>query len=81
MTYGTKLRNIRLQKGLSQAEVANAIGLDQSSYSRIESDQSELKARILMKLAKYYKVDVSILYFSHKLDYKILIISELQLGF
>lgn len=62
MTYGTKLRNIRLQKGLSQAEVANAIGLDQSTYSRIESDLSEPKASILMKLAKYYQVDVSTLY-------------------
>jgi transcriptional regulator with XRE-family HTH domain len=62
MTYGTKLRNIRLQKGLSQAEVANAIGLDQSTYSRIESDQSELKAGTLLKLAKFYQVDVSALY-------------------
>lgn len=62
MTYGTKLRNIRLQKSLSQAEVANAIGLDQSSYSRIESDQSEPKAGILLKLAKFYRVDVSTLY-------------------
>jgi len=47
MTYGTKLRNIRLQKGLSKAEVANAIGLDQSTYSHIESDLSEPKANIL----------------------------------
>ncbi|GAB2627838.1 MAG: helix-turn-helix domain-containing protein [Emticicia sp.] len=62
MTYGTKLRNIRLQKSLSQAEVANAIGLDQSSYSRIESDQSEPKAGVLMKIAKFYQVDITSLY-------------------
>ncbi len=62
MTYGTKLRKIRLEKNLSQAEVANSIGLDQSSYSRIESDQSEPKAGTLLKLAKFYQVDVSALY-------------------
>lgn len=62
MTYGTKLRNIRLQKSLSQVEVANAIGLDQSSYSRIESDQSEPKAGVLMKIAKLYQVDITSLY-------------------
>ncbi len=62
MTYGTILRNQRIQKGLSQAEVAIAIGLDQSSYSRIESDQSEPKAGTLLKLAKFYQVDISTLY-------------------
>ena len=65
MTYGTILRNLRLQKNLSQAEVANAIGLDQSSYSRIESDQSEPKAGTLLQLAKFYQVDISALYPPH----------------
>ena len=80
MTYGTKLRNIRLQKGLSQAEVANAIGLDQSTYSRIESDQSELKARILMKLAKFYEVDINALYPPLN-SYKVLNINYLYANF
>lgn len=62
MTYGTILRNLRIQKSLSQAEVANYIGLDQSSYSRIESDQSEPKAGVLMKIAKFYRVDITSLY-------------------
>jgi transcriptional regulator with XRE-family HTH domain len=62
MTYGTKLRKIRLEKNLSQAEVANSIGLDQSTYSRIESDLHEPKASVLMSLAKYYQVDISALY-------------------
>lgn len=62
MTYGTKLRNIRLKKGLSQVEVANGIGLEQSTYSRIESDQSEPKAGVLMRIAKFYQVDIISLY-------------------
>jgi transcriptional regulator with XRE-family HTH domain len=65
MTYGTILRNIRLKKGLSQIEVANNVELDQSTYSRIESDQSEQKAGVLMSLAKYYQVDISALYPPH----------------
>lgn len=62
MTFGTKLRKIRLEKGLSQVEVANNIGLDQSTYSRIESDLHEPKASVLMNLAKYYQVSISTLY-------------------
>lgn len=62
MTFGTKLRNIRIQKGLSQIEVANSVGLEQSTYSRIESDHSEPKAAVLMKLAKFYHVDIHSLY-------------------
>ncbi|WP_435354242.1 helix-turn-helix domain-containing protein [Emticicia sp. SJ17W-69] len=62
MTYGTKLRKIRLEKGLSQTAVANSIGLDQSTYSRIESDLSEPKAGVLMKIAKFYEVEISSLY-------------------
>ncbi len=80
MTYGTNLRNIPLQKGLSQAEVANAIGLDQSTYSRIESDQSEPKASILMKLAKFYEVDINALYPPLN-SYKVLNINYLYANF
>ncbi len=65
MTYGTQLRKIRLEKGLSQAEVANSIGLNQSTYSRIESDLHEPKARVLIKIAKYYQVDILVLYPPH----------------
>jgi transcriptional regulator with XRE-family HTH domain len=62
MTYGTILRNLRIKNNLSQTEVANNVELDQSTYSRIESDLSEPKASVLMKLAKYYQVDVNALY-------------------
>lgn len=62
MTYGKILRNLRKQKGLSQVEVAFAVDFDQSSYSRIESDKCEPKAGTLLKLAKFYQVDISALY-------------------
>ena len=62
MKFGTKLSKIRVEKGFPQAEVANSIGLDQSTDSRIESDLSEPKASVLMNLAKYYQVDISALY-------------------
>jgi hypothetical protein len=39
------------------------------------------KASTLIKLAKLHQVDVSSLYFSHEFNYKILIISKLQLVF
>ena len=62
MTYGTILRSLRNKKGLSQAEVANSIGLEQWTYSRIESDLTEPKASVLLKFAKYYEVTIEELY-------------------
>jgi transcriptional regulator with XRE-family HTH domain len=62
MSYGTTLRKLRLKRGLSQTEVANSILLDQSTYSRIESDIHEPKASVLLRIANYYQVDISALY-------------------
>jgi transcriptional regulator with XRE-family HTH domain len=57
MNYGTKLLKIRLERGLTQTEVANNIGIEQSTYSRIKSDLYEPKASVMMNLAMFYQVD------------------------
>jgi transcriptional regulator with XRE-family HTH domain len=72
MTFGTLLRKLRIEKGISQSEIAHNIGLDQSTYSRIESDIVEPKANMLLHLAKYYQIEITKLYSPH---YKRLIIS------
>ena len=59
MTYGIKLRNIRLTKGYSQTEIADQIGLNQSTYCRLESDKLSPKADWLMKLALLYQMEIS----------------------
>jgi len=59
---GTKLRQLRDGQKLSQSEVANYIGITQSAYNRKESDQTEVKANELFKLAELYKIPIQKLF-------------------
>ena len=56
-----KIKEIRLMREQSQAEVARAIGLTQQSYQRYEIDGSSPSGEILTKLAKHYGVSVDYL--------------------
>ena len=58
MTFGTKLRKLRLEKGYSQNYVADFIGLDQSSYCRLESDKVQPKLQTTVKIAELYKIEI-----------------------
>jgi transcriptional regulator with XRE-family HTH domain len=59
MTYGTKLHQFREKSRLSQQEVAEKLGIGQSTYSQWESDQSTFKVEYLTKLAEIYDVDAT----------------------
>ena len=54
MTFGTWLRKIRLQNNLSQVDIAEKIGIDQSTYCRIESGRIEAKACTVWKIAQFF---------------------------
>ncbi len=41
MNIGTKIRQLRENKNLSQAELALRLGIEQSSLSKIESNKTE----------------------------------------
>jgi transcriptional regulator with XRE-family HTH domain len=58
MTFGTKLRKHREIARLSQQEVADAIGVSQSTYNLWESDKSRFRVDYLPKLAEVYGVDI-----------------------
>lgn len=47
-----RLRQLRLQKGLSQENIAFELGISQKSYSNIENGKTELKLNIISQLAK-----------------------------
>lgn len=49
--YGNKLRIIRLNRGMSQQEIAAKTGIQQNSYSRMESNQQKIPDPILEKMA------------------------------
>ncbi len=58
MTLGEKLRRYRENKGLTQTEVAESLGLDQSAIAKYESDASIPNMVLGFRIAKLYGVTV-----------------------
>ena len=52
----TRIKELREDKDLSQAQVAKAIGITQRKYSYLETETQPLTDEILVKLSKFYKV-------------------------
>lgn len=50
----TLLRNIRTATGLSTYEVAKAVGVDQSQYSRVENGKGRPSPELANRIAKYF---------------------------
>ena len=55
---GTRLRKIRLRRGMTLAAVATATGIGASHLSRVESGQASTDIAQLLKLARVYDVKV-----------------------
>ena len=59
MTLGQAIRSVRQQAGMSQKELAEAVGIDQSYMSMIESGQrSNPGTRIIARLAQALQVSI-----------------------
>ncbi len=54
-----KLRKLRLEKGLSQENVALELGITQKAYSDIENGKTYLKNDSLLKLVSLYNVPIN----------------------
>ena len=52
MNIGDKIKKAREAKGLSQKEVATALKMDQSQYSKLEKDKTDPSVSTLAKVAK-----------------------------
>ena len=53
-----KLRELRYQKGVTQKEVATAVGCTSTVYSRYERGEREPDISTLCSLADYFKVSI-----------------------
>lgn len=56
------LKALRLKAGLSQVDVASALGLRQSTIAMWESGENMPRAVLLPRIATLYKCEVSDLY-------------------
>jgi transcriptional regulator with XRE-family HTH domain len=61
MISGTKLRKFRDSNKISQAEVADAVGVHQSTYSDWESEKSQPHFKYWAKLAEVLKTELTAL--------------------
>lgn len=56
MNYRQRLRNLREDHDLTQAEVGKVIQKSQQGYSHIENGKAELKIEDLITLCRFYGV-------------------------
>ena len=61
MDYRQRLREIREDRDLSQAEIGQVINKSQQGYNHIETGRAELKIEDLLKLCDLYQVSADYL--------------------
>jgi transcriptional regulator with XRE-family HTH domain len=61
MYIGTQLRKLRDKRKLSQQQVADHLGVAQSTYWNWESDESHFRVEYLPKLAEILQIDATAL--------------------
>ena len=52
--FGTTIRRLRKQKGLTQKELSDMLGIKQTTYSDWESGKTEPKINVLVRFAELY---------------------------
>ncbi|HEY8361978.1 MAG TPA: helix-turn-helix transcriptional regulator [Tissierellaceae bacterium] len=61
MLFNEILRQLRTEKNLSQKVVADAIGVDRTTYTKYETGKSQPDFTTIQKLAEFYSVSVDYL--------------------
>lgn len=56
MNYRDRLRSLREDSDLTQAQIGNVLQKSQQGYNHIEAGRAELKIDDLMKLCQFYDV-------------------------
>ena len=65
LELGKKIRSLRQQKGWSQVDVAQKIGLSPAAFSKIEKDVTDISISRIEQLAAIFEVDLAELILSH----------------
>ena len=62
MSIGSRLKEARLSKKLTQMDLASAVGVTKGAIGNYETDVSSPKEDILIRLMKYLDIDANYLY-------------------
>lgn len=61
MDYRTRIRNVREDRDLTQAEVGRVLQKSQQGYNHIEAGRAELKIEDLIRLCEFYDLSADYL--------------------
>lgn len=53
-----RIRDLREDKDISQANLAQILGMSQTGYSKYETGENDVPTNILIKLAHYHETSV-----------------------
>ena len=62
MSIGSRLKEARINKKITQTDLASAIGVTKGAIGNYETDVSSPKEDILIRLMKYLDIDANYLY-------------------
>lgn len=65
---GNNIRKLRLAKGLSQEQLAEAVGLERDSISSIETGRAFTSSEALAKFANFFNVELNYLFNSNNIE-------------
>ena len=68
MNLGDNIRKIRKEKDKKQQEIYDAIGVNQSTYSKIENNKYKMDIETLKNIAKVLEVDITKLIGEDKIE-------------
>lgn len=57
-SFGNKIKDLRIQKGYSQEELANRAGIDRTYISDIEKGERNVSLKIIEKLAISFEMEI-----------------------
>ena len=62
ITFGATVRELRLQKGLTQEQLAECLLLQPQTIAKIETGRTFISGEVLVKLCNYFEVDPTIFF-------------------
>jgi HTH-type transcriptional repressor of puuD len=71
LTIGTRITELRKQKGMSQEELCNAAGISRKAMHNIESGKCSVGIKTLYKITKVLDISVSEFFSTFNSDYEI----------
>lgn len=61
-TFGERLKELRIEQGKTQAQVAEDLGISSVAYLHYEKNQREPSFDLLVNMAKYFNISLDYLF-------------------